>query len=79
MKKKSTYSLLINSAAEEKGRSIFEGSIFALVVLCLAVSGSTFASTSFVLPGVKKTDVLESLIAGANTPVAQPAVIAARG
>lgn len=80
MKKKSTYSLLINSAAEEKGRSIFEGSIHALVVLCIAVSGWTFASTSFVVPSkVKKTDVRESMIADANTPVAQPPVIVSRG
>ncbi|MEP6822751.1 MAG: hypothetical protein ABI946_10425 [Chthoniobacterales bacterium] len=80
MKNKSTYSLLINADAEEKGRSIFEVSVYVLVVLCVAVSGWNVASTSVVLPGkVKKPEVQESMIADANAPVAQPPAIAVRG
>jgi len=48
MKNKNTYSLLI--ASEEKGRSIFEGGLYALVILCTAVSGWQFASNSVALP-----------------------------
>ncbi len=80
MKTKSTYSLLINAAAEEKGRTIFEASVYALVVLCIAVSGWHFANTAIVLPGkVRTPEVQQRMIAGTLNPEAQPAVIAARG
>lgn len=48
MKNKNTYSLLIGS--QEKGRSIFEGVLYGLVILCTAFSGWQFASSSVALP-----------------------------
>ncbi len=79
MKTKSTYSLLVNAESEEKGRSIFEISAYALVLLCMAVSGWHFAVTTVTLPQKSsKPEVVETMIAGA--PVAPtPVVIAARG
>ncbi len=50
MKSKNTYSILLQ--AEEKGRAIFEHSIYALVVLCTAFSGWQFVSSSVVTPGM---------------------------
>ncbi len=81
MKKKSTYSLLINANSEERARSFFEVSVYALVVLCIAVSGWQFASTSFVMPVKLKqpTTTSESMLAAAKAPVAQPPTLAARG
>lgn len=51
MKNKSIYSLLINADAEEKGRSIFETAVYALVVLSTAASIWAFASGEVALPG----------------------------
>lgn len=78
MKNKSTYSLLVNADAEEKGRSIFEISVYALVLLCMVVSGWHFVSTSVTLPRKSpKQDATPSMVADA--PVAQPPVVASRG
>ena len=78
MKNKSTYSLLVNADAEEKGRSIFEISVYALVLLCMVVSGWHFASTSVTLPRKSpKQDATPSMVVDA--PVAQPPVVASRG
>ena len=77
MKNKSTYSLLINSDTEEKGRSIFEISVYVLVLLCMAISGWYFASTSVTLPSKsQKQDAPQSMLAEAP---AHPPVIASRG
>ena len=78
MKNKSTYSLLVQADAEDKGRSIFEISVYALVLLCIAVSGWHFVSTSVTLPRKNlKQDAPQSMIADA--PVAQPPTVASRG
>lgn len=53
MKNKNTYSLLVGS--EEKGRNMFEGAIFALIVICTAFSGWQFASNSVALPRMPVT------------------------
>ncbi len=45
---KTTYSLLIGS--EEKGRSLFEGVLYAVVIVSVAFSGWQFASHSVVVP-----------------------------
>lgn len=45
---KTTYSLLVGS--EEKGRSLFEGALYAAVILCVAFSGWQFASHSVAVP-----------------------------
>lgn len=50
---KNTYSLLVGS--EEKGRNIFEGAIYALIILCTAFSGWQFASNSVALPRMPVT------------------------
>lgn len=79
MKNKSTYSLLINAAAEDKGRSIFELAIYGLVILCMAVAGWQFVSHPVTLPGkVRKEAPAEAMIANAPAPEA-PVVIASRG
>ena len=78
MKTKSTYALLVNANSEEKGRSIFETGVNALVVVCAALSIWTFASNDVTLPGQTSTkkDAPASMIAKA--PVQQP-VIVSRG
>ena len=48
MKTQSTYSLLVQS--QEKGRSIFEGAVYALFVLSSVVSILQFASQSVIVP-----------------------------
>ena len=48
-----TYSLLVHS--EEKGRTLFESAIVALIVLSTAFTGWQFASSSIVLPGMAET------------------------
>lgn len=53
MKKQNTYSLLLT--AEEKGRSLFEGAIYGLVVLCTAFTGWAFVSSAVVTPGMNRT------------------------
>ena len=77
MKHKNTYSLLIQ--AEEKGRSIFEGTIYGLVILCVAFTGWQFASNSVVLPGQNRADAVDSGIAVEVLESVAPApVIASR-
>lgn len=76
---KNTYSLLVDS--EEKGRSIFEGSIYALVLLCMAFTGWQFASNSVALPRMPATSnpnnaPVEMI---AKTPDQTPVVVASRG
>ncbi len=48
-----TYSLLVSS--EEKGRTIFEGAVIGLIVLCTAFTGWQFASSAVVVPGMAST------------------------
>ena len=48
MKTQSTYSLLVKS--QEKGRSLFEGAIYAMVTLSTVVSILQFASQSVTVP-----------------------------
>lgn len=77
MKNKSTYALLINADSEDKGRSMFEASIYAVVVFCMAFSAYHFASTAVTLPGKSRVqNAAESMIA--KTAVAQ-SVPAVRG
>ncbi len=77
MKTKSTYSLLLNANAEEKGRSLFETSIYAVVILSMALSTWYFASSSVTVPGQNRAEIpTERVIA--NTPDESP-LIAARG
>ena len=78
MKNKTTYSLLVSS--EEKGRSIFEGAIYGLVILCIAFSGWQFVSNSVALPGMPANNgdnsaPVEMVV---KAPVEQPVVIASR-
>ncbi len=72
MKNKNTYSLLVGS--EEKGRSIFEGALYALVILCTAFSGWQFASSSVALPRMPAANTINSgqVEIAAKTPVQQP-------
>ncbi len=67
MKTKSTYSLLLNAEAEDKGHSIFESGVYAFVILCTVVSGWSFAATAFRLPG---DDVAPKVVGRViNTPI----------
>lgn len=75
MQKKNTYSLLV--ASQEKGRSIFEGSIYALVVLCTAISGWEFVSNSVALPRMPATNNSAPAVEIAQSPAPAP-VIASR-
>ena len=72
MKNKNTYSLLI--ASEEKGRSIFEGALYGLVILCTAFSGWQFASNSVALPRMPATNGAAPAAMVAKAPVQQPVV-----
>ncbi len=74
MKTKNTYSLLVQS--QEKGRSIFEGAIYALVILCTAVSGWQFASNSVALPRMPANNGSSSAPVEmvAKVPASQPPV-----
>ncbi|MGI9087005.1 MAG: hypothetical protein ACR2HH_04565 [Chthoniobacterales bacterium] len=76
---KNTYSLLVES--EEKGRAIFESSIYGLVLLCMAFTGWQFASSSVALPRMPATSnsgnaPVEMV---AKAPVEKPVVIVSRG
>ena len=77
MKNKSTYSLLVNADAEEKGRSIFETAVYSLTVLCTAVAVWTFATGAVVTPGMNRA---KAQSASAITAPAQqaPIVVASR-
>ena len=48
MKTQSTYSLLVKS--QETGRNIFEGAVYAMVVLSTVISILQFASQSVTVP-----------------------------
>ena len=78
MKNKNTYSLLIDS--EEKGRSIFEGALYGLVVLCIAFSGWQLASSSAALPRVPASNNVNgsSVEMVAKAPVQEQQVSASR-
>jgi hypothetical protein len=69
MKTKSTYSILLNAEAEEKGRSTFESGVFAFIILCAAFSGWSFASTTVRLPGDSTPSKLVQR--ANNTPAAE--------
>ena len=71
MKTKNTYSLLIGS--EEKGRGIFEATIYGLVLLCTAFSGWQFASSSVALPRMSASNVAPTALV-AKTSAPQPVV-----
>ncbi|MEP6956231.1 MAG: hypothetical protein ABI883_05345 [Chthoniobacterales bacterium] len=73
MKNKSTYSLLINANAEEKGRSIFETAVYSIVSLCMIASCIAFLVGSIHLPGrvAQKAPTPEKLLI--QTVAEQPA------
>jgi hypothetical protein len=66
--KNNTYSLLINANAEEKGRSIFEAAVYAMVVIGCAVSALQFATSEVVLPTGGSTASSQAAYAAASTP-----------
>jgi len=73
MKTKNTYSLLVSS--QEKGRTIFENSIYAVVVLCTAFTGWQFASSSVALPRMPASNGSSTPTEMvAKAPVEQPVV-----
>jgi hypothetical protein len=74
MKNKNTYSLLVQS--QEKGRSIFEASIYGLVVLCTVFSAWQFAAHSIMLPGMNHVDKNAETQMAAGTPAENPVAIA---
>ncbi len=69
---RSTYSLLLNADAEEKGRSIFEAAIYGMVVLCTAVSVFQFAAGDVVLPAGGQTASSKAAFAATSTHQAEP-------
>ncbi len=75
MKNKSTYALLLNAEAEEKGRSLFELCVYGLVLACMTISGWQFASTA--MGKTAKPAPPQEMIAEA--PVVPPAVASTRG
>jgi hypothetical protein len=77
MKNKSTYSLLINADAEEKGRSIFETAVYMVMIGFTAISVWMFASGPVVLPGMYRDSAKPAAIA-VEAP-AQPIALASRG
>ena len=74
MKTKNTYSLLVQS--EEKGRSIFEASIYGLVVICTAFSAWQFAAHSINLPGMYPAEKNSATEMVARIPAEQPVAVA---
>ena len=75
MKTKNTYSMLLQ--AEEKGRSIFENTIYGLVIICVAFTGWQFASNSVVTPGMNRSNN-NAVEMATQTPAAAPVVLASR-
>ena len=69
---RSTYSLLLNADAEEKGRSIFESAIYGFVVLCTAVAVFQFASADVVVPTGGQTASSKAAFAATSTQQAEP-------
>ncbi|MDQ6911585.1 MAG: hypothetical protein M3128_01765 [Verrucomicrobiota bacterium] len=74
MKNKNTYSLLVQS--QEKGRSIFEASIYGLVILCTAFSAWQFAAHSIMLPGMNHVDKNAATEMAALAPAENPVAVA---
>ena len=69
---RSTYSLLLNADAEEKGRSIFETAVYSMIVLCTAFTVWQFASGSVVLPAGGSTASSTAAEVAAAPVKAQP-------
>ena len=69
---RSTYSLLLNAEAEEKGRSIFETAVCGIVVLCTVFTMWQFASGSVVLPTGGSTASSQAAELAAAPVKAQP-------
>jgi hypothetical protein len=80
MKRKNTYSLILNAEAEDKRSSVFETVVYAVVILGMAVSSWSFVSGKVTLPGQNRAPKPQQSIM-ATVPAEQPApiVIAARG
>ena len=78
MKKKSTYSLLVNADSEEKGRAIFETAVYSTVCLATALSVWAFASGAVVTPGMGRADKGNEAGFAVEAQAEQPIVIAAR-
>jgi hypothetical protein len=78
MKNKNTYSLLINADAEEKGRSIFETTVYSFVVMATALSVWAFASGAVVTPGMGRPNGGNEAGFAIKAPVDQPIVLASR-
>lgn len=74
MKNKNTYSLLVQS--QEKGRSIFEATLYGLVVICTAFSAWEFASHSIMLPGMNHVDKNADTEMVAQMPAEKPVAVA---
>ncbi len=74
MKNKNTYSLLVQS--QEKGRSIFEASIYGLVILCTVFSAWSFAAHSIMLPGMNHVDKNAGTEMAAQAAAENPVAIA---
>jgi hypothetical protein len=77
MKTKSTYSLLLNAEAEDKGRSIFESGVYATVILCTVLSGWALASTTVRLPGDNVAPKVVERVIMTPADVEQPLLAAA--
>ena len=73
MKTQNTYSLIAES--QEKGRSIFEGVIYGLVVICTVFSGWQFASRSVVVPGMNRSNQAPTEMV-AQAPADRPVAVA---
>ena len=78
MKNKSTYSLLINADAEEKGRSIFETVVYSSVAMATALSVWAFASGAVITPGMGRANGGNEAGFAVEAQVEQPIVIASR-
>jgi hypothetical protein len=64
--------------AEEKGRSIFESTIYGLVIICVAFTGWQFASTSVVTPGMNRANNGTAVEMATQAPAPAPVVLASR-
>ncbi len=74
---KNTYSLLVGS--EEKGRSIFEVAVYALVLLSATFSAWQFASSSVALPRMPVTSSNAPAPMVAKAVPQTPPLVADRG
>ena len=64
MKSQSTYSLLVRS--QEQGRSIFEGAVYATVVLSTVISILQFTMQSVTVPALTGTTSATNVAAHAD-------------